>query len=63
MCGIVMNQHKIEKEIKIKELKEIKEIVKLPAFNCNVNYNNIEYKKGEEWKNGKIPKELEQFLN
>ena len=44
------------------EETESAEEVKLPKFTCNVNYNNVEYKQGDEWKATEIPESIKQFL-
>jgi hypothetical protein len=48
-------------EVKTEEVLPVKESKEFPKFTCNVNFNNKEYKQGEEW-TSEIPEAIKSFL-
>jgi len=58
MRGVVMTKEKKVSEPKAEPKAEKKAH---PKFTCNVNFNNKEYKKGEEW-TSEVPEAIKSFL-
>jgi hypothetical protein len=55
---------KEEVAVETVEMEEVKEEAKAEkplVFKCNVHFNNVEYKQGQEWE-GDIPEVIKQFL-
>jgi hypothetical protein len=48
-------------EAKTEEVLPVKKKKEFPKFTCNVNFNNKEYKKDEEW-TSEIPEPIKSFL-
>jgi hypothetical protein len=42
-------------------IEEVSEEKSFPKFTCNVNFNNKEYKKGDEW-TAEVPEAIKPFL-